>query len=81
VEVISPHDLYEKVYAKVLEYLAVGVKQVWLVSSEHHTLTVYRSATNITVFLGDSELVSDDLFPGFHCSVRKIFMSSVRSVS
>jgi Uma2 family endonuclease len=43
VEVISPNDLYEKVYAKVREYLAAGVKQVWLVSPEHHTVTRSRS--------------------------------------
>ena len=75
VEVISPNDLYEKVYAKVMEYLAAGVKQVWLVSPEHHTVTVYRSATNITAFPGDRELVSEDLFPGFRCPLREIFTS------
>ena len=53
VEVMSPNDLYERVYAKLLEYLAAGVKQVWLVSPEHHTVTIYRSATNITAFAGD----------------------------
>ena len=71
VEVISPNDLYEKVYAKAMEYLAAGVKQVWLVSPEHHTITIYRSATNITAFAGDGELVSEDLFPGFRCPLRR----------
>ena len=47
-----PNDLYEKVYAKAMEYLAAGVNQVWLVSPEHHTVTIYRSATNITAFAG-----------------------------
>ena len=81
VEVISPNDLYEKVYAKVMEYLAAGVKQVWLVSPEHHTVTVYRSATNITAFPGDRELVSEDLFPGFRCSLREIFASPVQATT
>jgi Uma2 family endonuclease len=75
VEVISPNDLYERVYAKVMEYLAAGVKQVWLVSPEHHTITIYRSATNITAFAGDGELVSEDLVPGFRCPLREIFTS------
>jgi hypothetical protein len=48
VEIISPNELYERVHAKVLEYLAAGVKQVWLVSPEHRTMTIYRSATHIT---------------------------------
>jgi Uma2 family endonuclease len=72
-EVISPNDLYEKVYVKVMEYLAAEVKQVWLVSPEHHTITIYRSATNITAFARDGELVSEDLFPGFHCPLCEIF--------
>jgi len=75
VEVISPNDLYEKVYAKVMEYLGAGVKQVWLVSPEHHTVTIYHSATHITAFAGDGELVSEDLFPGFRCPLREIFTS------
>ena len=78
-EVISPNDLYEKVYAKVMEYLAAGVKQVWLVSPEHHTVTLYRSATHITAFPGDGELVSEDFFPGFRCPLREIFTSPVHT--
>ena len=77
VEVISPNDLYVKVYAKAMEYLAAGVKQVWLVSPEHHTITIYRSATNIAAFPGDSELASEDLFPGFRCLVSEIFKPPV----
>jgi Uma2 family endonuclease len=79
VEVISPNDLYEKVYAKMMEYLAAGVKQVWLVSPEHHTVTLYRSATNITAFPEDHELVSEDLFPGLRCPLREIFTSPVHT--
>jgi len=81
VEVISPKDLYERVYAKVIEYLAAGVKQVWLVSPEHHTVTIYRSATHITAFSGESELVSEDLFPGFRCPLREIFASPVQATT
>lgn len=73
VEIISPTDLYDQVYAKALEYLAAGVQQVWLVAPAHQTVTIYRSATDITAFPGDRELVSEDLFPGFHCPLPEIF--------
>ena len=73
IEVISPSDFYEKVHAKAMEYLAAGVKQVWIVSPEGHTITIYRSATNITAFPPDSELVSEDLLPGFRCRLSEIF--------
>jgi Uma2 family endonuclease len=73
VEVVSPNDFYEKVSAKAMEYLNAGVKQVWIVSPENKTVTIYRSATDITAFPEDSELVSEDLFPGFHCKLSEIF--------
>jgi Uma2 family endonuclease len=73
VEVISPNDFYEKVHAKALEYLAAGVKHVWLVSPENQTITVYRSAADIMAFPPEGELVCEDLLPGFRCSLRDIF--------
>lgn len=73
IEIVSPNDFYEKVHAKAMEYLAAGVKQVWIVSPENRTITVYRSATNIMAFPEDSELVSEDLFPGFRCRLSEIF--------
>jgi Uma2 family endonuclease len=73
VEIVSPNDFYEKVHAKALGYLAAGVKQVWIVSPENRTITVYRSATNIMAFPEDSELTSEDLFPGFCCRLSEIF--------
>lgn len=62
-----------------MEHLATGVKQVWLVSPEHHTITIYRSATDITAFPGDSELVSEDLFSGFHCPLSEIFRFPIKA--
>ncbi|HKX31377.1 MAG TPA: Uma2 family endonuclease [Blastocatellia bacterium] len=73
IEVVSPNDLYEKVLGKTLEYLAAGVKQIWIVSPENQTITIYRSTTNITAVPPDSELVSEDLLPGFRCRLSEIF--------
>jgi Uma2 family endonuclease len=79
VEIVSPTDLYEKVHAKAMEYLAAGVKQVWIVSPENQIVTVYRSATNIIAFPGDGELVSEDLLPGFRCNLSDIFKNPGKS--
>lgn len=73
VEVISPSDLYEKVSSKVAEYLEAGVRQVWLVSPEHRTVTIFRSLTEVQVFAGEDELVSEDLLPGFRCALKEVF--------
>lgn len=78
IEIISPTDFYERVHAKALEYLQAGVKQVWIVSPENQTITVYRSAVNITAFPPESTLVSEDLLPGFQCPLNEIFRGPVR---
>jgi Uma2 family endonuclease len=79
VEIISPNDLYEKVYSKVLEYLDEGVRQVWLISTEHKTITIYRSLTDTTTLFEDDEIIVDDLLPGFRCRVSELFRQPTHS--
>jgi Uma2 family endonuclease len=79
VEIVSPNDFYERVHAKALEYLAAGVKEVWLISPESRTVTVYRSPSDIAAFTLESDLVSEDLLPGFQCPLREIFKSPLPS--
>jgi Uma2 family endonuclease len=73
IEIISPTDYYEKVHTKALSYLSGGVKQVWVVSPEAQTITIYRSTTDIMLFPPEGELTSEDLLPGFRCPLREIF--------
>jgi Uma2 family endonuclease len=79
VEIISPNDLYEKVTSKVLEYLAAGVQQVWLISPEHRTLTIYFSPTQTQILTEADELVCEDLLPGFRCLIRDLFRNPGKS--
>jgi len=57
VEIISPYDLYEKVISKVEEYLAGGVRQVWLISPKHKTITIYASPTHTTILTEDEDIL------------------------
>jgi Uma2 family endonuclease len=75
VEIVSPNDLYEKVLGKVYEYLEAGVRQVWVLSLEHRTVTVYDSPTKLTVLREADELCSEELLPGFRCHVGGLFRS------
>jgi hypothetical protein len=70
-----PYDLYEKVISKVEEYLASGVRQVWLISSEHNTITIYSSPTHTTILTEADDLVSEGLLPGFRCRIADLFRS------
>lgn len=81
IEVIFQNDLDEDVQDKVDEYLAAGVKQVWLVRPKQEIITIYRSRTNIIAFPEDSELVCEDLLPGFRCALRDIFKAPAAPLS
>lgn len=78
VEVVSPNDILEKVTTKINNYFAAGVREVWLVSPEHQTITVYHSPTRTTILTAEDELTSQELLPGFHCRVGEIFEPSIR---
>lgn len=79
VEIIAPNDLHEKVNGKVLEYLEAGVQQVWIVSPEIRTVTIFRSMEQAQIFAKDSVLESPDLLPGFRCPLAELFPAALLS--
>lgn len=73
VEVISPTDDYENVQEKITEYFTFGVKQVWIVSPESKTLTVYFSRTDVKILTENDELIGEEILPGFRLKLSEIF--------
>jgi Uma2 family endonuclease len=78
IEILSPTDLYEKVSGKIREYFAAGVRQVWLISPEHKTVTIYQSPTQVHMLTEEDELLSDDIVAGFRCRLRELFQPPTR---
>jgi Uma2 family endonuclease len=64
---------------KVQEYFTAGVRQVWLVSWQQRTVTIYDSPTHVTILTEEDTLTSEALLPGFSCSVSEIFQRLARS--
>ena len=73
IEVVSPTDDYEGVQEKITEYFTFGVKQVWIVSPETKTLTVYHSRKQTTIYEEEDELVGTDILPDFRLQLSEIF--------
>jgi Uma2 family endonuclease len=73
VEVTSPGDTVRQVEEKVAEWLAAETKMVWVVSPKLHTVTVYRSLTDIATLTEKDVLDGGDVVPGFKIEVAKIF--------
>jgi Uma2 family endonuclease len=82
VEVVSPNDLYYEVEKKVDEYLRAGVRMVWVVNPEFHTVRVFRdSIENPTQYGPKDEISGDDVLPGFRCRVSDLFANPETSSS
>ena len=72
-EVISPNDEASALNRKVHEYLAAGVRLVWLVYPETKSVWVLRANGTGVWFRGAGELSGDDLMPGFTITLDTLF--------
>jgi Uma2 family endonuclease len=72
VEVISPNDLAYEIEDKVAEYLAAGVKLVWVVNPASRTVRV-QAGPNGAILRSDDTITGGDVLPGFECRVAEFF--------
>ena len=75
VEVTSPSDKVDEVEEKVQEWLDAGCRMVWVVSPKLHTVTVYRSLTDIETLTENDSLDGSDVVPGFTYPLAALFAS------
>jgi Uma2 family endonuclease len=73
VEVVSPTDTVGRIEGKVAEWLESGARTVWVVSPKMHTVTVYRSLTEIVVLTEKDTLEGGDVVPDFQIPIAEIF--------
>lgn len=70
VEIVSPGDTFAEIMGKVDEYLAAGVRRVWVVNLQRRTVIVYPGA----VTLRETDTLSgEDVIPGFAAPVSRLF--------
>jgi Uma2 family endonuclease len=73
VEVLSKNDRPGEVAAKVADYLAAGVRLVWVADPADRTLTAHRPGA-APVVLGEADaLTCEDIIPGFRLPVADVF--------
>lgn len=73
VEVRSPNDTGPEVQAKVDEYLAAGVRVVWVADPATQTVTANRPNQPPQVFGPADALTVPDVIPGFQVPVADLF--------
>lgn len=71
-EIVSPGDRPAEVRAKVADWLAAGVKLVWVIDPRQRTAQVYRPDGSVGA--GATQLDGEDVLRGFTCSVDDLLL-------
>ena len=77
VEVVSPNDLFAAVTNKVSEYLAAGVRLVWVIDTATRMVYVYHREGGGEILMQDNTLSGGDVVEGFQCRVADLFAPPV----
>jgi Uma2 family endonuclease len=72
VEVRSPNDSARHVLDTVGEYLAAGVRLVWVIDPERQSAAAYRSPTDVREIGPSGVLEGEDVLSGFACPLSEI---------
>lgn len=72
VEVLSPGDTERYVLDKVGEYLAAGVRLVWVIDPATRSASVHRSVTGVRALGASDDLDGEDVVPGFRCRLGDV---------
>ena len=73
VEVLSPSNTTAELTRKVREYLAAGVRLVWVVDPKMRTVSIYRKPGEGRILWDDAAIDGEDVLPGFSCPVASFF--------
>jgi Uma2 family endonuclease len=73
VEVKSKNDTNTEIVEKIADYLAAGVRVVWVADPEKQTWTIHRSGQPpLALGVGDT-LTADEIIPGFAVPIAELF--------
>ena len=73
VEVLSPSDRAGKVREKIRDWLAAGVRLVWVVDPKKQSVRVYREDGSEATVAGDQTLDAEPVLPGFKSGLAGVF--------
>jgi Uma2 family endonuclease len=73
VEVVSPGNSRREIEEKITEYLAAGVRLVWIIRPKQRTVTIHRAQAEPVTLNESDTLDGQDVIPGFQYNVGRIF--------
>lgn len=73
VEVISPSNTRKQMRDKIKEYFFAGVRMVWMVDPEDHSVAVFLAPNESRTVYENGTLDGGEVLPGFSCKVADLF--------
>jgi len=73
IEVISVGNTYAEMSRKRREYFHAGVELLWMVDHRSRTVTVYKTALEVTVFNEEQVLDGGLVLPGWQVNIGDLF--------
>ena len=73
IEVISPGNTRREMEEKIAEYLAAGVRLIWIISPKRRTVMVHQANVEPVTLAESDTLDGQDVVPGFEFSVARLF--------
>ena len=73
VEVISPTNMANEVFGKVVEYFDAGVELVWVIYPAQQSIEVFDSRATTRILRAGDELDGGKVLPGFRLGVSELF--------
>lgn len=73
VEILSPSDTPDVIYAKLSDYFKYGTQQVWLVDYKLARIIVYEDDFSTATYEAGDTLSGGDLLPGFSLDISALF--------
>jgi Uma2 family endonuclease len=72
VEVVSPGDAAHEIDLKVADYLAAGVRSIWVLYPRTGSVLIHRPEGVVRLRAGDA-IADEPALPGFTCKVGELF--------
>ncbi|MBW4632376.1 MAG: Uma2 family endonuclease [Iphinoe sp. HA4291-MV1] len=72
-ELMSPSDTLQKTQEKMQEYIENQVKLGWLIDRKTRRVEIYRLGQAVEVLESPTELLGEDILPGFVLDLRTVF--------
>lgn len=73
VEIISPHDRWQEIRDKIVDYFSIGVEQVWIIEPASRTVLIHRSPTDMEELSEVEVLKGEGVLAGFEIKVADLF--------